>query len=294
MSWVLFAVLAALIFAVVNTIDKFILTKWVRNPLINVSILGIVGLIASAVIFLTQGFASFSLFNIGLAIISGFLYFLGNALYFKAVQFEEISRIVPIFYLSPFFVLVIASVFLNEVLAPIKYFGIILLIAGAVLISSKSITKIRLGKPALIAILSAFVFAVELVVIKYLLSFADFWTVFSFERIGAFIAIIPMIYFCLPSFVSTLKEHGKKPFAAIALNESLNLTGVLFIIIATSIGFVTLVNALSSIQPLFVLLITITLSMFFPRILKEEIGKSTILQKFFAIILMLIGAALIT
>jgi len=77
-------------------------------------------------------------------------------------------------------------------------------------------------------------------------------------------------------------------------NESLNLLGVLFITIATSIGYVTLVNALSSIQPFFVLLFTVLLSIFYPSILKEELSKSIIFLKILAIVLMFSGAILIT
>lgn len=77
-------------------------------------------------------------------------------------------------------------------------------------------------------------------------------------------------------------------------NETVNLFGVLFITIAVSAGYVTLVSALSSIQPFFILLFTVILSIFYPHILKEEVGRSVIFQKFLAIILMFIGVILIT
>jgi drug/metabolite transporter (DMT)-like permease len=57
---------------------------------------------------------------------------------------------------------------------------------------------------------------------------------------------------------------------------------------------VTLVAALSSVQPFFVLLIAVVLSVFYPKILKEEIGKSAVLLKAVAILVMFAGAVLIT
>jgi len=72
------------------------------------------------------------------------------------------------------------------------------------------------------------------------------------------------------------------------------LFGILFSIIATSISYVTLVNALSSVQPFFVLLFTVLLSIFFPHIIKEEINKSIMFLKVLAIILMFIGVILVT
>jgi hypothetical protein len=94
--------------------------------------------------------------------------------------------------------------------------------------------------------------------------------------------------------ISTVKKHGKKVVALMSLAETLNLVAVLFLTIAASIGFVSLVSALSSIQPLFVLLFIVILSIFTPKILKEEIGKKTLLLKFIAIVLMITGAILVT
>jgi len=295
MLWVFFSILAAFIWAVVNMIDKYILTRWVRNPIVPVLILGIVGLIASIFIYLFRGFSNLSYFNIFLSFVAGILYILMCIFYFKAVKIEEISRVVPLFYLTPLFVLVLAAIFLGEIFTPIKYAGIFLLIIGAILISSKNLTKVSLGKAFWFMMLSSLVLSLHYIITKHLLNFADFWTVFSYTRIGTIFVLIPIFYFNFSDLVSTVKEHGKKVVAVISLNESLNLVGVLLITIAAAIGYITLVNTLSnSIQPLFVLFSAVILSIFYPRILKEEIGKSTILQKLIAIALMFTGAVLIT
>ncbi len=90
------------------------------------------------------------------------------------------------------------------------------------------------------------------------------------------IGIIPILYICLPELIDTVRRHGKRIVVAISANQTLNLLGVLFITIAVSIGYVTLANALSEVQPFFVLLFAIILSKFYPLILKEEIGKSVV------------------
>ena len=92
----------------------------------------------------------------------------------------------------------------------------------------------------------------------------------------------------------TLKKQGKKVVGLISLAGLLNLIAVLFITIAFSVGYVTLVNALSQIQPFFVLFFATILSIFYPNVLKEEVGKLTIVFKFIATILLFIGAILIT
>jgi len=294
MLWVFFSILAAFIWAVANIVDKYILTKWVKNPVVPIMILGIVGLIAGFLVYLFHGFSILSYSNIVLAFIAGIFYILANTLYFKAAKIEEISRVTPLFYLTPLFVLILAAIFLGEIFTPIKYIGIFLLVIGAVLVSSKNFLKISLGKPFRLMLISSLALSLYSVITKYLLGFADFWTVFSYTRIGTVFILIPIFYFNFPDLVSTVKEHGKKVVAVISLNESFNVIGVLSITIATAIGYVTLVNAMSSVHPFFVLLFAVILSIFYPRILKEEIGKSTILQKLIAIALMFTGAVLIT
>lgn len=91
-----------------------------------------------------------------------------------------------------------------------------------------------------------------------------------------------------------MKRYGKKVIVTMSASEIISVLGTLFSIIATSIGFVTLVNALTSTQPFFVLLFTAFLSIFFPSILKEELSKSIISLKIIAIVLMFAGVILIT
>ena len=113
MLWALFSILAALTWSIVNIIDKYVLTKWVRRPIVPVMILGIIGLIASVIVYFIRGFSTLSLLNISWAFIAGFFYIIMTLLYFKAVKLEEISRIIPLFYLTPLFILILASVQLS-------------------------------------------------------------------------------------------------------------------------------------------------------------------------------------
>ncbi len=293
MSWILFSILAALVWAIVNTVDKYVFTKWIRKPVIPLMILGLIGLVASFFVHLFHGFSYLSYFNIVLAFVTGILYVLSMLFYFKAVKIEEISRVVPLFYLTSLFVSILAAVFLGEIFTPVKYLGIFLLVVGAVSISSKNFIKFGFGKAFWLMIAASLVLSVNVIITKYLLDFADFWTIFSYVRIGAFFALIPIFCFSFKDLISTVREHGKKVIVVISLNEILNLVGVLLITIAMTKGYVTLVNALSSVQPFFVLLIAIILSVFYPKILKEEIGKSAVLLKLIAITLMFVGVILI-
>jgi transporter family protein len=292
--WILFAVLAAFFWAINNMIDKFILTKWVKQPFVLLIVLALIGLISGAVVYVAHGIDHLSTFGIVLALVAGIFSIVMTATYFKAVQIEEVSRVAPLFYISPLFILLFATIFLGEIFTPAKYLGIFLVLAGAVMISTKDIAKLRFGKAVWWMLLSAFALAINQLIAKYLLGLTDFWTVFFYIRVGAFIGIIPFAWMYLPELVRNVREHGGRVLGLISLNEFINIAGVLLFTLSISIGSVTLANTLASVQQIFVLLFAVILSIFYPSILKEEIGRSTVFSKLIAIICMFIGVALIT
>jgi len=292
--WVFFSILGPLFWSISNIIDKYVLTKWVKKPLVPIVVTSIICLAVGLIIYSTVGFLYLSYLNVFLAILTGIITILIYVLYFKALQIQEASRVIPLFYLSPLFILILAAVFLNEVFTPLKYLGIFLVIGGTILISVKNFSKISFGKAFWWMILAAGLDAINAVLTKHLLNLADFWTIFGYKNIGMFIGSIPITYFYLDELIRTVKQYGKKVVIAISASETITLIGTLFFTIAMFIGYVTLTRTLSSIQPFFVLLFTLLLSIFYPLILKEELGKLVISQKILAIILMFIGVILIT
>jgi hypothetical protein len=108
-------------------------------------------------------------------------------------------------------------------------------------------------------------------------------------------SLIPIFFFNFRDFISlTQEQYGKKAVVIISLNETLTVVAVLFTTHAIEIGYITLVNALFSLQPFFVLVFSLILSIFYPEIMKEDVMKSVVLQKFIAIVLMFTGVVLIT
>lgn len=292
--WVLFSLMAALIWAAGNIVDKYVLTKWIRDPAVSLVLFGAVGAIAGVFVYFARGLGDLSGVYALLAIAAGIMHTASIGLYFKAVQIEEISRVVPLFYTTPLFVLFLAAVFLGEIFTLQKYLGIFLLVLGAILISAKDIKKLHFGRALEIMLLASLISAAVDIAEKYLLGFSDFWTVFAYTRIGGVLALVPLVRPCFRELAATVKMHGKKVAWVVFLNESFMLAATALFIFAVSTGYVTLVGALSSVQSFFVLLITVILSVFHPNILKEETGNSTVLLKLAVTIIMGVGAFLIT
>jgi transporter family protein len=293
MSWIFFTLLAVSIYSVGCIVDKYALTKWIRNPIVSVMFYGIVDLPVIFLVYAFHGFSFLSNINIALAFTAGIINILAIYFYFKAVKIEEISRIVPLAELSTLFVSIFAAIFLGEIFNTAKYIGIILLVIGAIIISSKDL-KITFGIAFWFIILFCIITAVNSILVKYVLNFADYWTIISYTRMGAVFTLIPIIYFNFHELRYTVKECSKKAIVGLLLNEFFMLIGGMLFLFAVSTGTATLTNALLSVQPLFVLLFSVMLSIFYPNILKEEISQSTVLTKFIAVAFMFAGVFLIT
>ena len=294
MYWILFSLLANLLWALGNIIDKYILSKWIEKPIIPVMFVGIIGLLSSVTIYFFQGYETLSNINIAWAFIAGTLYILTNIFYYKAINLEEVSRVIPLFQTAPLFVSIFAAFFIGEIFSISTYIGIMLLVIGAIIISSKNSLSLKFKKPFWFMMLASFSWASMMVITKSLLNFADFWTIFSYSRIGTIFVLIPIFYFNFSDVLLAIKEKGKKIILYVSIPEFLSIAALLLITLATSVGYVTLINAIGSFQPFFVLIIAVILSKFYPKIIKEAIDKKTIFKKFFAILLMIVGAVLIT
>ncbi|MFH1285575.1 MAG: EamA family transporter [Candidatus Micrarchaeota archaeon] len=291
--WIIFSLLATLCWSISNVFEKYVLTKWVRNPLVITLVLGIVGLLAALGIIAFHGVVWLPFAFAALAIAAGVFGILGALFYFTAVKEEEISRVVPLAYLTPILIVLPAAFFLGEVFTLATYAGIFLLTMGAVLVSQKDVSKPHLGKAFWLMILSNATFAVDNLLCKYLLGYADVWSIWVYVRIGSALALIPVVYFHGNELVEIAREHGKKSLALIFANESISILGGFLFTIATAMGYVTLVSALGSLQPFVVLLFTLVLSRLAPEVLSEKTDKSTVLLKLAAIVMIFIGAMLI-
>ncbi|MBU3905311.1 MAG: EamA family transporter [Nanoarchaeota archaeon] len=293
MLWVILAIISAAIWSIVAIIDKYIITKHIKEPIVPVMIIGLIAIIASILIYIFNGYSTLSTINIFLAIITGALFVPQILFYFKALKIGEVSRIIPLFYMSPIIVFILAAIFLGEVFTLGKYLGMILVVIGSIFITMKKMTKFSIGKEFWLIMLSVIFLSIITILTKYLLGFADYWTVFAYIKIGNFIATIPIVYLYYGTLSRALAKSGKKVVGLLLTNETIALTASLIFIIALSLGSASLVTGISAVQPFFVLLYATILSLFLPKILKEEISKSVIIHKLFAIVLVFIGGYLI-
>ncbi len=87
--------------------------------------------------------------------------------------------------------------------------------------------------------------------------------------------------------------RNKKTVIMASLSALMGLFVMFLITMAISIGFVSLVTSLMSIQDLFLLLFTFILGVFFPKLLNEEINTKVIITKVVAVTILFTGIVLI-
>lgn len=296
MSWVILSIVTALAWAVCNIIDKAIFIRWKIHPDLYFVLISIAFFLSGVVVLVFQGFPIIPVDHLLSVAASGILFFLCFIFYCRAVTREEISRVAPLWYLSPLFISIFAAIFLHERLAPVHLMGVVLLVFGAMTITSRRLfLRPRWGIVLLMAA-ADLCFAASAVIGKYLMDQGmDVWTLYAYSRIAGIAVIIPALIVTASALRVTLKEHGPRVLWVIAFNEVINVGGDIAWLVAIAAGSVTLVTALTSLQPFFVFFIALILGALVPKFLSEERASRSILAfKFASIASIVIGALLVT
>jgi len=291
MDWIFLTLLATILAASSNVFVKFILDKEIKDPIFYL-LFNLVFLTPFYIIFLflfTQ--ITFSFFSL-IPVLAGILFYISAYLFYEAIRIDEVSRVVPLVYTSTVFTMILSTIFLGEFFTFSKYVGIFLVFSGAFLISFEKSLKIRRG--AYLTLISAFIVGIYNILFKYSLNFMNYTNAFFWGTLIGFSLIqIPILFKYNKKFFKMTKKLKKGIFIfLIAFGLIFIISRILFLS-AMSLAPVALFSAVGASRPLFVLIFTIILSLFFPHIIKENLKKSLILLKIGASILIIVGIFLI-
>ena len=291
MGWVAFALMAPAFWAMNVVTFKFLVDKRFKKPLPFAVLIYLIDLIfvVGVLVLMPVGFLfPYSVF----ALLAGLMTLFAFWFYYKAAEVEEISRISSLSQTIPIFVAVLSAIFLGEILVFRQYVGIAFIVIASMLISYRKIENVRRMSPALKYVV-AFTLTIALysVIGKYLLNYINYWSLFFWNAMGTTISI-PILLVSSKirkDFLKIVSNLDKKALALGVLLEALWFLGTISSFVALSIGYVSLVSSIAALEPLFVLVYTTALSLFIPRILKEEVSRFNVAQKLFSILLIFIG-----
>jgi len=297
MTWLLVAISAYFLFAVVNIVDKYLLGGRIPSPKVYAFYTGVLGiLILSLVPF---GFLVIPKISvIILALLAGAFHILGVFVFFVGLKTFEASRIMPAMSaLLPIFTLGFASVFAEKVLALSDITAFVLLLAGTILITWEKTKTVTL-KSIKIAILAAFLFALYFITAKFVYLEQPFISGFIWTRIGAFLMVSFLLFSKeVRADIRRPKIAQRKTWAIFLPNELASASGFIlqnWAVALAPLAFLGIINVLEGIKFVFVLIFVTFLSLKFPQILKEEISRKILFQKIIAILLIGGGLALLT
>jgi len=309
MQWYILALIASTLWAVVVIVDKFILTHYIRDAVSYQVFLALTML--PFLIFLipftphTNSPTSivFPLVIILLGVALGLVYVLYN----KALLIEEVSRVTPLFYLSPLFVLLLSFLFIGEGLSLRRYVGIGLMVFSAITVSvslrgrnrdrhSHSHSLHISLSPALLMILVLDIMnAGKDVVSKLMLSHLDYLSYLFWFMLGN-IAGRPLLLLIPHNREKTLmiiKTLPPKIYLLSFINSTLAWAGYVLYFKAVSMTYVSLVCAIPTTQPFLVFIFATLLGLFYPELIEEKTDRRSLTIKGIAAVSIMIGAYLI-
>ncbi len=298
--WLLYAFSGPLLWAISTHIDKFLVDKYFRHSDTAVLIVftAFMGVLALPVIWLFEPkVLALPWLATGVMTVSGILYMAAMLFYLRAIQSEEASVVAPLFQANTLFTFALGLILLHEMPHWPQILGAAAIIVGAVGLSLDS--KLHLGrfKPRLVLLMCAatFVLALSNVVFKIFAIHDEFWstTFWTFMGEGLFgVAILAMPQY-RKQFVHLFRKNPGAVMGVNAANELINLGGGLGVRFASLLAPVALVSAISATSTFFVLLFGILLTIFFPRLGREDLTTRNLVQKAIGGLLIMVGVVLI-
>jgi len=334
MSWILVAIISYFLIALEIILDKFLLSsKRVSHPAIYAFYSGLLSLAALA-IFFPFGFHSISFAKIWPYLLAGAVFTYGILNLFFALNKSEASKVTPVAgAVIPIVTFFLSIFFLDERLGKIQIIGVIVLILGGLLISFdlpigvNPITLSRINKFFPIHFLNSLIFvkgdgaskqkvfagfwhtilagillAAAFTAFKHFFERDNFINVFIWTRLGLFLGALSLLFFPLwrQAIVASLKKFKKprqgetRTGVLFVVNKCLGGTGSILANYAISLGSVIIVNALVSVEYIFVFLFGLLFSFWLPKVFEERGAFWDVAQKIGAIIIITFGIILIS
>lgn len=300
--WILSALIAYLLLAIVSIGDKFLLNK----VKLHYKEYSFYSAIYSSILLVFLPFIkiTLSLQEIFFATISGFLFVLGVMFYFKAMEDYDASQVVPTmsatmpmatfgfgYYLAKF----VPDIFSGFIVSKNEILAFIFLVIGTFLINFHK-GKINY-KSYLPSIVAASFFAISLLMANIVYSRCDFIQGFLWIKLGWL--LFALILLADKNFRNEIiqknragnNDKTKKMFLVILTQIGGGVGGLLqnYSISLANLGQVAIINSMQGIQYAFLLIFSIFLSKFSPHILKEDLSKEALSKKAISIIIITIG-----
>jgi drug/metabolite transporter (DMT)-like permease len=302
MSWFFIALWAPFLLACANHNDKFLLSGDLKDK--NIGSLVMFSSLFSGVaipIVLSVHPEAYEVRLVqGSALVAiGILSVFAAVCYLYALGVDEASFVTPFYQTVPIFAYLLGYFILGETITLAQGLGSSVIIIGALALSFEIGRRGIRFKRSVVALMlgASFLSAINGVIFKLIAVDKGFWVSLFWDFVGQLVAGLALLV-CVSSyrrdFLGLFKQRKVAVIGLIALSKTLFSVSESVTFYATLLAPVALVLLVNSFQPLFVFALGIVLTLLFPRVAKESLGRMKILQKGVGIGLLLAGGYLIT
>lgn len=291
-AWFFLALIAPLLYALTNHIDKILLERYFKEGGVGTLILfsSLLSALALPILFWADPMAlSVSRENILALAVVGILNVLVLWCYLLALRDEEASVAVVFYQLVPVFGYVLGFVILGEILTQMQLIAMAVIILGTTIIAFEIDTENRFTlrrNTVALMLAAAFFWALESVIFKAVALEENVWRSLFWEHLMLVVVGIGIFAFIRSyrtHFLSAIRNNSKAILSLNLANEGLYMLGNVVFSFAYLLAPIALVLLAESYQPIFVLAIGIFLTVFFPKVSAEKVHARHLFQKLIAI-----------
>lgn len=232
------------------------------------------------------------------ALVSGLLWALGLFLFFHGLRLEEASRAAPIQQFAPVFASIAAVLFLGEYLTAAQWGAILVVVLGAMLISTRpgaAIFRLAHGRAFFILLGGSFATGMAFIASEQATREMNVWAIQAVR--AAAMAAGVLVLSARPTTLRQLLQvsRNKNAWSGLLIGEGfLAPIAALMFVVALDLGPVSSVSAVSASRPMFVLLLGVLLSTRYWNLLDERLDRQTVGLKLTAVALTTAGVAVLS
>lgn len=315
MNWLSLTIISYLMLAVVNLGDKFVVDKLLPS---SKAYSFVVALFSAFVFVLAPWFLKWPGLNLLLLnLISGALFVFAIWSMYEALKRGEASRVVVVVGgIIPMFSMLFSLIIFKEKYSMSQWFGFFCLLIGMFIIGFllsrrkktleffKRLFSVFTGgynkKWIFLAITSSLLYSLFFITTKIAYNEQDFWSAFIWIRGGGLLVVLIFLLDrgsrveIFKSFKKKNKTSSKVGKGFVLINQALGSASFIMQNYAVFLGPVAIINALQGVQYAFLLILGIFFTIFFPKILKEDISRAVLIKKIIAILFVGLGLFFIT
>lgn len=302
-SWLLFSLAAPIFWGCANVLDGAARRHFVKDNMAMTWFLAVTRLPLAILFFIIGGFSFPGFLPFFGMLLTGILWLLPFILYYKAIEFEEPTRVALFLQTIPLTTLLIAWLLIGESLVANQWIAFLMFLsAGLVATLKHAEGKWRISKTIIFLTAANIMWALSDVLFKkFAPAFSNlnaygevnfnFSAAFAVDLMGGFLLGILFLFFKRGRTLirNNFKNLPKRAWWFLNIDQIIGLCGSAFFAYALTLGKASLTAVILVVQPLSAFIFSILLMRYVPELAREDTSLRALLMKGFSFVLIMAG-----